>query len=359
MPARCQLTGTIVLLTATLCSLAVAQEVQGPHAVVTALTGGGATRGPGGPAFPVTEWGYETYDYVLRPGETIVTAEDGTAVLMLPGYETVVHLGDGSGSSQLILEEVPALERGVPIGLTVERGPALIVRKPGDRRWLLVACRSGATQGYVLSRGASFVARVGADALTFSVSQGEAVYFAGPPAGRLIDEAGELIDRAGVVIAPGQRLSVEAPAQPTPDTASVPRALNRMNEGLYAFGLTKGEQWVERAEQGDLIPARGPIRGVPRALAEQVGVPRATFDQPRSVAVVSTPRVVTAPVSVAVRPTPVVENVGISLIQSRVPTSVVVGQRLLRTRIIGNPGTTGGVRANPQAEQLILLPGRQ
>ena len=359
MPARCQLTVTIVLLTATLCSLAVAQEVQGPHAVVTALTGGGAMRGPGGPPFPVTEWDYYTYDYVLRPGETIITAEDGTAVLMLPGYETVVHLGDGSGSSQLTLEEVPALEGGVPIGLTLERGPALIVRRPSDRRWLLVACRVGPTQGYVLSRGASFVARAGADGLTFSVSQGEAVYFAGPPARRLIDEAGELLDRAGVGIAPGQRLSVEAPAQPAPDTESVPQALNRMNQGLYVFGLTKGEQWVERAEQGDLIPARGPVRGVPRALAGEIGVPRATFDQPRSVAVVTTPRVATAPVGVAVRPAPVVENLGISLIQSRVPTSVVVGQRLLRTRIIGNPGTAGGVRANPQAEQLILLPGRQ
>ncbi|MHC4089504.1 MAG: hypothetical protein ACYSVY_04355 [Planctomycetota bacterium] len=348
-----------MLLTASVCSMAAAQEVEGPHAVVTALTGGGATRGPGGPAFPVTDWDDYANDYVLRPGETIVTADDGTAVLMLPGYETVIHVGDGNGRCESTLNRVPGLQGGVPVGLNVQRGQALVVRKPDDRRWLLVACRGAGTRGYVLSRGASFVARSGDDELSFSVSHGEVVYFAGRPARRFTDQAGELTDRAGVVVPAGQRLSARAPQQPAPDDASVPRAISQMNEGLYAFALTKGIQWVEQAEQGDLVPARGAVRGVPRALAEQVGGGRATFDQPRSVSVVTTPRVAAAPSGAGFRATPLVENVGVSLIRSGVPTSVVVGQRFLRTRIIGNPGTSGGVRANPQAQQLIRLPGRQ
>ena len=358
MSACKRVTGLVFLLTAPLCSVLWAQQIEGPHAVVTALTGGGAFRGVGGPAFPDTDWDYYAFDYVLQPGETIVTADDGAAVLMLPGYETVIHLGDGQSRSELALAEASGLDSGVPLGLTLTAGHALIVRKPSDQRWLLFAGRSAAAEAYVLSRGASFVARADADEVTFSVSHGEVVYFSGPPAQRLIDEAGELIDRTGVVIPAGQRVSAGAPAQAVPDAESVPQAINRLNDGLYAFGLQKGRQWVEQAEQGDLIPAKGAVRGAARVFAAEVGVPRATFDQPRSVAVVTTPRVVTAPTRTALVAAPVVQNVGISLIQSRIPTSVIVGQRLLRTRIIGNPGTSGGVRANPQAQQLIRLPGR-
>jgi hypothetical protein len=129
-----------------------------------------------------------------------------------------------------------------------------------------------------------------------------------------------------------------------------------MKQVLYEFALTKGNQWIEKAEQGDLIPARRAVRGVARVLAEQVGVARSAFDQPRSPVVVATPRVSLAPVSASFRPAPVTQNLALSLAQSRVPTEAVVGQRLLRTRIIGNPGTVGGIRANPRVEQLVRLP---
>ena len=342
------------------CAVAGAQEVEGPHAVVTALGGGGATHGADGKAFPTGKWSYYEPDHVVMPGsDPVVTAEDGTAVLTLPGYDTIIHLGDGRGRSELSLNTSRAMQREIPLALDLVSGQALIVCKPDDRRWLLMVCHNEATEGYALSRGASYVARADDDGFTFAVSHGEVRYFGGRVGARLFDNRSELIGREGMIIPAGQSLSTRAPEDLRADADAVPQALNQMNDTVYAFAQTKGTQWIERAEQGDLIPARQASRGVAHVFAEQVGVGRSAFDQPRSPVVVTTPRVTLAPMTTSFRAATVTQNFALSLAQSTTPTEAVVGQRLLRTRIIGNPGTDGGFRANPQLEQLIRLPARE
>jgi len=344
-----------VLTTAVVCSVATAQNTQDSYAVVTALGGGGAKR-VGGEAFLATKW-RSGHEPVLNVGVPLVTVADGTAVLLLPGHETVVHLGGGEGETELTLDDVPALAGQVPIGLSLASGRALIVQDPGYPEWLLVAWQTGGSQGYALARGAMVVVEIVANDVTVAVSQGTVVFFPGLPGAELVDDRGRLLDGTGVTISPGQRRSMTAPATPVPDTDSVPLAAQGLGATVYAFGLTKGEQWVKLAEEGDFVPAGGAaVRGVTRALSEEVGVPPPTFDQARPPTIVSSTRVTIAPTTASFR-AGMTGNVALSFATSRNPGDAVFGQRLLRTRIIGNPGTTGGIRFNPDAEPLIRLAG--
>ncbi len=344
-----------MLCCAACCMPAAAQQDEEPHVVVTALGGGGATHGPDGRPFPAGEWNYYQDDYALRPGaEPVLTAADGTAVLTMPGYETTLLLGNKQGPSELEISQWAARGRELPLAATLLRGEALVVRKPDDRRWLVIAVRYGGVEGYVRARGATFVVRADDDGVFFAVAQGEVLFFPGSPT----DRADDREVRTGEFIPPGQRLlASKRPSTLTADAESVPRALSRLGDTVHNFALAKGTQWIERAEQGDLIPARRAVRGVARVFAEEVGVGRATFDQPRSPVVVTAPAANLAPMNVGLRPAPVTQNLALSLAQSTVPTEAVVGQRLLRTRIIGNPGTSGGILANPRVEQLVRLPG--
>lgn len=335
-----------------------AQAPEGPHAVVTALTGAGATRGPAGEPFPTGLWGEYLQDYVLEPGETIVTGEGGTAVVMLPGYETVVQIGDAIGRTHLTLENVPGGDGVVPLSLTLTSGHAYVVRKPDDPHWLVARCRTVTSEGYVLSRGASYAIEVTLRDVILAVTDGQILYFEGQVPADLLDAQGEPVSAQGLVARAGERLLPMRQRRPVSDTNMIPTALTRMERALYAFGLDKGAQWVEEAEQGDLTPARSASRGAQRLFAGEVGVPRTTFDQPRSQVVVTSPRVTTTPLRTVTRSLPVVQNTATRLIESHVPTSVVVGSRLRRSRIVGNPGTSGRVAVNPQAEELIRLPGR-
>lgn len=335
-----------------------AQVPRGPHAVVTALTGGGATRGPAGDLFPAGPWTEYLGDYVLEPGETIVTADDGTAVLMLVDYETVVQVGDANGRTHLTLEQRPADDDVIPLSPTLATGLAFVVRKPNDPRWLVMRCRTVTDEGYILSRGASYVVEATPRYVELAVTNGEILYFDGPVPADLLDERGEPASPEGMVARAGERLLPMVRPKPVADTNMIPTATSRMDQTLFDFALDKGAQWVERAEQGDLTPARGASRGAQRLFAGEAGVPRATFDQPRSQIAVVAPRVTTTPLRTVARTLPVVQNTATSLIQTRVPTSVVVGSRLRRSRIVGNPGTSGGVVVNPQLEELIRLPGR-
>jgi hypothetical protein len=350
-----RLWGIAVVIVA-LCGYA---RAQAPHAVVTALTGGGATRGPTGSPFPAGEWDDYIRDYMLETGESIVTAEDGKAVLMLADYETVVQIGDGTGRTHLALEALSAAPDGlIPLAPTLTAGRAYVVRKSDDPRWLVMPCRTATEEGYVLSRGASFVVEVTRREVVLAVTSGEILFFKGPLPAELLNEQGEPAAPDGMVARAGYRLLPLRGPTPVTDTDMIPAARNRMSGTLFAFGLDKGAQWVERAEQGDITPARGASRGAQRLFAGEVGVPRTTFDQPRSQIVVTSPRASSAPLRTVVATLPVVQTTARTLIESRVPTSVVVGSRLRRSRIVGNPGTSGRIAVNPQLEELIRLPGR-
>ncbi|MCK4658223.1 MAG: hypothetical protein KAV82_01760 [Phycisphaerae bacterium] len=343
----------VVLVTALVGSVATAQGPQEAHAVVTAL-GWGPASGDDGRVFEVAAW-KDLQENRLTAGQSITTALGGTAALMLPGYDTVLHLGDRSSRSELKFIKIPALARHVPLGLALVQGRMLVVQKPGDGQWLLVALGPESAPGYVLSREGTFLIEAGEQEVTVAVSQGEVVYFSGHPGQVLVDNQGRLIAPGGMAIPVGQRFSTKTPEALVADAISVSQSTAQMRETLYAFGLKKGEQWVERAEEGDLIPALGKIRGVARVFSADIGG-QDLFDQPRSTVMVSTPRVAVVLTGTALGVSSA-GNVGLALATSRNPGNAVVGQRLMRTRIIGNPGTAAGIRFNPQSLQLISLAG--
>ena len=332
-------------------SLAFAQTDQDePVAFVTAVAGAGAMRGETGEAFPLVTERISDVDSGLLPGESIRTAEGGTAMVTLPEQGIVVRL---EPSSELVLTVLPALQANVPVTLDIRSGAGLIMRRADDERWLLVSGESAANPGYALSRGASFAVTADAEGATFAVLSGSAACFAGQvPDGPLVDASNELIDRPGVGLQQGQSVSTRAIAQPGPDRVSGSMAAG-MNQDMYAFGLRAGAQWVRDAERGDFTPVRGASRAAAEVLRGEISIELA-FDQPRSIVAAPAPRIVTQPM----RPTAVTSMVQQRL-SSGVPTSVVIAQRIRRTRIIGSPGTEGGqIRFNPQAEQLIRLPRR-
>ena len=329
-------------------------QPQAPYAVVTAVTGGGATRGPGGPAFPA-EWNFDSDDHVVRPGQSVVTAADGSAVVMVPEYETAIHVGGDGRPAEFRVTAIEQNEHQAPLALHVAAGRAMVVRKSFDRRWLAVGFGGAGGEGYIASRGATFTVEALADGVSVYVSQGEALRFGGAIPVRLAGPANAaLLDAAGAVVAPGERWSSVEAAAPGEAPGVVPEGADLMGRDLFEFGLTKGAHWVKQAEEGDLTPERGDVPGVADAFAEQVGVGRPTFDQPSGGLVIVSPR------TTVLTTTPVVgvtQNTATALIEQRTPTSVVVGQRFRRSRIIGSPGTSL-IRFNPQSERLIRLPGR-
>ncbi|MBI4718511.1 MAG: hypothetical protein HY763_11945 [Planctomycetes bacterium] len=319
-------------------------DASSPLAVVTALTGTGANRTPPRPEEPSTGVGWGTD---LRSGEHLITSADGTAVITLSEWDTVVHVSAASDVSLELLASAPAAQ--VPVAVTVHQGEAAVLRRPSDNRWILVAGGKGAGAGYTLSQRASLLVRADAKAATFTAAAGDAACFAGsPPAAPLVSDAGQLKDQRGTVLLEGQRISTEGLGQPAPDHESGARAASRLGSELYAFALTCGKNWVREAEQGDFTPVRGEARAAPEILRTETS-PEPSFDQPRSVVAAPAPRVVTQRQRVAA------VNQARQLIETGIPASVVVGQRLRRTRIVGNPGTSGGVRVNPNVEQLIQL----
>ena len=323
-----------------------------PVAYVTVVTGDGATRGPSGPAFPDGMATFGDRNNGLRPGESVVTGENGAAVVWLPDYRIVIHLGS---STELAFAEVSGLNNDVPVSLTVVAGRMHVVRKPSDNAWLLIGAGTGEVIGYTLSKGASLVAEVDASGVTFTATRGRATFFRGAiPGGPLIGDDGQPIDKLGAALSEGQRASTRAPAAVQGDEDAPRLAWKRMNDDLYQFGVNQSSQWVEQAEKGDFTPVRSESTASARTFGAEVGVPRQTFDQPRTT--VTSPAART-PVT-AVRAARV--NTAQALIGSQIPSSVVIGQRIRRSRIIGNPGTTGSgqIRFNPNAEQLLLLAGR-
>ena len=322
-------------------------------AYVTVVSGSGATRGSGGPAFPMGPRGFSDGASGLAAGESVATLDGGTAVVSLPDYGVVVHLEE---SSEFSLNELPVLDNCIPVSLTLTNGSAYVTRRRADERWLLVAARGGAG-GYTMSKGASLTVSADAAGVTFVAVRGDALLFSGDvPQGMLVDESGELKDSAGVLLPEGHHVDTRRQLEPSPE---VPAALSEstaaghMGDALYALALRASSNWVERAEKGDFTPVRGAARGAPGMFPPEGLAPGFTFDQPRSAVVSPAPRTGTQPLrGQAASPVR-------ALLETRIPTSVVVGQRLARTRIIGSPGTSAGpIRVNPNVEPLIRLPRR-
>jgi hypothetical protein len=325
-----------------------------PVAYVTLVDGAGAIRVESGTAFAAEPRLFSDSTSGLSTGESIRTLEGGAATVVFPDFGIVVRLEE---SSELLLGELPVLDKAVPVSLTLLKGQAYVARRLDDARWLMVAGKSDAGAGYTMSKGGSLTVRSGPAGVAFAAFRGEVVFFDGDvPAGTLVKENGELLDATGIALPEGHHVDSrmgEEPVGEIPGVMSAKQARGRMGDSLYALGVRATENWVERAEKGDFTPVRGVSRGAPDIFPSEGLAPELTFDQPRSAVVSPAPRVATQPLRAQ----------GVSpvraLLETRRPTSVVVGQRLRRTRIIGSPGASPGpIRVNPSVEPLIRLPRR-
>jgi hypothetical protein len=337
-----------------------AQDIESPHAVITALTGDGATRGPDGPAFPGTwvPFGEQAEAHIVFPDDSVNTPSAGSAVMMLVGYDTIVHIGTDATPAAVTLldrqigQNTDADEAGpeLPLGLNVTAGRILVVRRAQDLQWFLTAAGDDA---YLVSRGCSFEMDVKGSNVSVSVASGEAYFYIDKLPQEIVDQAGNLI-KEGMPVQPGKSMSADTAA--AGDLSSFAGAANRLSGDLYAFGLSKGSEWIAVAEEGDFTPTRGEGQGAGGFFVGELGVPQLTFDQARAT-VVTTPRVAISRTGLS---NVVVAGGGLPLslqLATRTnPASAVVGQRLLRTRIVGIPGSFGGVRANPQTGVTIRLP---
>ncbi len=329
--------------------LSAPQGASGAVAVVTALRGEGAARGEAGEPIQLFDSGgrFQPSAASLKLDERIVTGPEGGATLSLTDRATIVHLGPDTTCSFFAQRDLADDAGGF---VHVQQGRAEVLRRRSDNRWMVTAAGNGPSGGYMLSQGASFVVQVEGDVVSISVIQGEGWAFRGAvPAGALLDESGTPRDRSGVRIAAGQRVVLGAAEAEADAQADAARSGDRRRQDVYAFALTCGGNWLHRAEQGDFTPVRGESRGPSDLVRGEVSTELA-FDQPRTPVLALVPRVVTQPLRSAL------VNPARALIESGIPTSVVVGQRLRRTRIIGNPGTTGPIRVNPNVEPLIRLP---
>ncbi|UCC28853.1 MAG: hypothetical protein JSU86_11700, partial [Phycisphaerales bacterium] len=226
---------------------------------------------------------------MIGPGEGVRTAEDTTAVLVLPGYGAVVYLEE---TSELRLEEPAVPETGVDLLVILVKGRASVIRKPGNVHWLVVAAEAEApeTKGFTLSSGASLFVEARAEGVVFATRAGEAWYYSGQvPANRLIDPSGELIDKSGVAVPQGQRVSTQAPIRPVPDEEAAIVVPTRLHDDMGDFALTQSHLWLEKAEQGEFTPVRGPTRGAPKVLGAEFE-PSLAFDQPRPALAARVPR---------------------------------------------------------------------
>jgi hypothetical protein len=322
-----------------------------PVAFVTAVTGGGATRGDDGPQIEPQSGRFSDETCGLRIGESVFTADDGTAVVTLPEFRAMVHL---DASTELKIISAGLGENDVPVGLELIRGTAYILRSGSQDKWMLVTASTRQGEGYVLSKDASLQITATRTDAAFACTRGQATFFAGkPPEGALIDAQHAIIADTGIALPTGHRIAVSEPDLTTPDVETGDRADGSISNDLYAFGLSQSGGWVRSAEAGDFTPVRGSSRAAAEAFSAEIGVQQQAFDQPRGQVVSAAPANVTR----AVTSNPI--STAQTLIQSGIPTSVVIGQRLRRSRVIGNPGGagTGGLRVNPNVEQLIRLPG--
>ncbi len=325
----------LLLLTAMAsCSSAVAAEGVG---YVTEVLGAGATRGVDGPPLDLAARQVYTDEFAISPGEQVATlpAVEGSsgrsgATLFFPEAGVVVRC-----DADTVLTVLPAGPLGVAAAVAVQRGSATIVGRASSPAWFVVVSGSQDDGDWVLARGATLQVEPGG---SIALHSGEGHLSAGPvPQGPLVDDEGR-------------------PAASAPIEEDIPAAVDawrRLGVDSYTAGISRGAEWIARAEKGDFTPVRESARASAQFFGQRVGGQESAFDQPRTTAVATTPRV-----AIGILRTPVV-NPATPLLESGVPTSVVAGQRFRRTRIIGNPGTSAQqIRVNPFLDPALTLSGR-
>ena len=326
-----------------------AGQRRGPRFIgyLTVVTGEGATRGESGPAFPPSSDRFTERGNGVRLGETVATLPGASAVVWLPGYRIAVHM---ESDTVVSMGDIPGLADHVPVAVQLRRGRAHVVRSPSDKTWLMITAGTGEVLGYTLSKGASLVAEAVAAEAAFTVTRGEGAFYRGQVPGEpLIGADGQPVDQTGISLSEGQRVSTQLPTV-TESRPAADATWDQTENDLYAFAIDHSGQWVQRAEQGDFTPVRAESAATPRTFGAEVGIPRQSFDQPRTA--VTSPITRTTISTTVTAQRSAVEN----LLASQIPSSVVIGQRIRRSRIIGLGNQRIGF--NPFAEQLLLLSGR-
>lgn len=214
----------------------------------------------------------------LVAGHGLRTGADGTAVVLLPGFETVVYL---EPESELLLPAKSASDGGATLAILA--GRVSVVPKPRNNRWLVVSVHAGGrAAGYTLSQGASLFIEAGEDHSTVSVRLGSAIFFPGVAGPDVLDASGQPANRDGVLLGEGQQISVQAQAQAAQDPEAGVVVPRRLGDDVLAFAVARTGLWLDRAEKGDFTPVKTASRGAPELLSAAFE-PRLVFDQARPV----------------------------------------------------------------------------
>lgn len=247
----------------------------------------------------------------VRPGAVLETIADNRAAVYLrvegePAADVSLYLE--AESRVRVVEPTDA----VPLHVVVEKGSVLVQLAGGVAKAPLVVSTPDPAAWVRVQPGSLIWIDAAADQ-GFGLIEGAATRFAG--AAPTADPAGV---QGGDALAPRPELHERA--------AELTGRLARSRTTTAGWG------WIERASQGELVPAP---RGAQTRLASRETV-RVAPVNPQAVAIAAP-----ATVSTAVSVTPAVSQAR-ALLASQNPASVLVGARLERTRIVGNPGAAGG-----------------
>lgn len=283
-------------------------------------------------------------------GESVTTLADGSLSLFLPGHDAVIFL---ESDSTVRFEELPGETVGVEFRIVLTAGQARVVQRTSAASWIVLAAEvNGELQGQSITRGSTLSATIGDNDATFTALRGSLTYLHGALGkGPLVNGQGQLIVQGGISVSEGQSISTSANAQPASDKGAGASLPESWDQRTLQFAMDESGAWLAEAEKGDFTPVRSPGRGSPEILDEQTETALA-FDQPRPVLASPSARVVGSAIRGTLGPAQ-------TLLESTSPGSVIAGTRFRRSRIIGNPGTTGtgALKVNRSAELLIRLSG--
>ena len=343
MAVRSRLWGVLLIVTIGAADPASATaQLPDPIAFVTVVTGGGVARISRGATVTLDGKSFSPRDNAVRLGDSVVTALDGSAAVVMPELGAMAYL---EPATRLQFEGGPRSFGGDAFVIRLLEGRASISQKSAKPKFV-VAGGTDATAGLVVIREGTVIVTADEKAVTFAVTYGAATFVSGP-----IPDVLPVELSGAVQLRQGQSISTTAPQTPVAYDRDAAAAVSKqMTEDVYAFGVEQSTAWVKRAERGDFTPVPvGGERGgelLPSDMA-----PTTAFDQPQQLTAVTAPR--GAP-STAVR---TIVSPAQSLLESGIPGSVIAGQRFRRSRIIGSPGT-GGLIVNPNVEQLIRIAGQ-
>lgn len=227
-----------------------------------------------------------------------------------------------------VVEVLPA--DNLPVSpLAIQKGSlALQYTSAGEAPDLVLVTRQPAAWARIRKGSMVWVDSTGGNATVHLVSGAATLFQGAPPAGNPAEAQG------------GQELQAEP--------ALLTEVLQLVNDLALAGAYAQADSWVKNVSEGPLVPPRASApapRGAPAAIAVAVVTPRTSIQS-------VVPQVLAG---TAVSPTLTQAQ---ALLTSQDPASVVVGARLERTRIVGNPGTSGSggaVRFNPQVRPPLQL----